>query len=366
MAKKIHRLSTNEVVRNGEKIFHGLRWKYGIVVCPYCGSIHIKEYGGYHYKCNSCKNRFSDKTNTLMHGSKLSVGVWMQAIHEIVSDNFVSSVTLSKKLGINQKSAWLLRLKLDMCMNLDGVVMDGVICMDEMYIGGSLSNFHYRRKWDLLRKGKYIKGDEERYSKQAIFRLNSDLKTPVFGMTNGDKVVLHVCPNPIKKEHIRKLYKRYCKKGSVSVADESKLYDDWDGELFTNNHHDNQYITKEGLTSNAIENKFSWYKRGFYSRITHCKYHQLYLNEYCFRYNHRKLGTEELFGVLVTSTIGKHVTYQSIKEYDPFKYIISKTKRMEKERKQKKAMMAVKMALDLSPVKNITYKGKIYTPEDFK
>lgn len=39
------RLSTAEVIKNAEEIFHRIRWKNGIVVCPYCGSIHIKEYG---------------------------------------------------------------------------------------------------------------------------------------------------------------------------------------------------------------------------------------------------------------------------------------------------------------------------------
>ena len=80
MAAKKERLTTREVIENAERIFHEIRWNYGIVVCPYCDSIHIKQYDGYKYKCNSCKNRFSDKTNTLMHGSKLSVKVWMQAM----------------------------------------------------------------------------------------------------------------------------------------------------------------------------------------------------------------------------------------------------------------------------------------------
>ena len=82
MARK-SRLTTAEVIRNAAEIFHKVRWGFGIVVCPYCGSVHIKSYDGYKYKCNSCKNRFSDKTRTVMHGSKLPVSVWMQAIYEM-------------------------------------------------------------------------------------------------------------------------------------------------------------------------------------------------------------------------------------------------------------------------------------------
>lgn len=363
-------LTTRQVIENAEMIFHRLRWNHGIVVCPYCGSIHVTEHEGYHYKCNSCKNRFSDKTNTMLHGSKLSVKVWMQAIYEITSDNFISSITLAKKLGINQKSAWLLRLKLDKSMEMDKEILRGVICMDEMYVGGCLSNYHYRRKLDLLRKHHLLDEDRRDYTKQAIYTLNQELKTPVFGMTDGDKVVLHVCPNPIKKEHVRRLHRKYCVHGCVSVADESRLYDDWldavGSELYTNNHHDNQYVTSDGYTSNAIENKFSWFKRGFYSRITHCKYTQLYLNEYCFRYNTRNLSTEEIFNEAVQSTIGKHVTYKQIRDYNPLDEVEYKKARKEKERKHNKMMKAIKYALENHIVEYMVYKKRKYTLKDFQ
>ena len=75
------KLSVLKVTRDAENIFHRYRWALGIVVCPYCGSIHVTQIGNeYKYKCNSCKNRFNDKTRTLLHGSKLSVQVWMLEI----------------------------------------------------------------------------------------------------------------------------------------------------------------------------------------------------------------------------------------------------------------------------------------------
>lgn len=368
MATKKFKLSTSEVIKNADFLFHRARWNYGIVVCPYCGSIHIKEYDGYKYKCNSCKNRFSDKTNTLMHGSKLSVSVWMQAVYELSINNFTSSTVLATKLGINQKSAWLLMTKLRYSMKQDKVLLGGMIAQDEMYIGGCLSNFHYSRKWDLLRKGNYIKGDEERYSKRALFSLNSDLKQPVFGMTNGDKVVLYATPNPIKKEYIRKIYKKHAVKGTPVVSDESGLYNDWKkftgSDIYMNNHHNNQYTTKEGYTSNRIENRFSWYKRGFNGTITHCKYHQLYLNEFAFRYNHRGLSTEEMFKEILGGTIGKHVTYKQIRNYTPERLFISKEKQKKMEIKDRKRMKLYGWALENGIMDSVTYQHKIYTKDN--
>jgi len=353
-------LTTAQVIRNADEIFHGIRWKYGIVVCPYCGSVHIKDYGKYDYRCRDCRKKFTDRTNTLMHGSKLSVAVWMQAIYEMMVDNFVSSIVLAKKLGINRKSAWLLQTKLRYSMAMDRWLLEGVIAQDEMYVGGSLSNYHYSRKWDLLRKGHYIAGDEKRYSKQALFQLNSDLKQPVFGMTNGDNVVLYATPNPIKSDYIKHVYRKHVSGDSVTVADESKLYNGWEreiGKIYLNNHHENQYVTKDGYTSNPIENKFSWYKRGFGGRITHCKYHQFYLNEYCFRYNTRTMTTEERFETLVGSTIGTRVTYKTIRKYKPYGEFKVK-------RNNNFTIEEIKHILSMGHVASLEQDGRVYTRTD--
>lgn len=331
---KPSKLTTKQVVLQAATLFHNIRWKYGIVVCPYCGSIHIKEHEGYTYKCNSCKARFSDKTNTLLHGSKLSVQTWILGIYEMFVDNFISSVTLAEKLGINQKSAWLMQAKIRYALAQDGIQLNGdTTAQDEMYIGGCLTNYHYGRKIRLLKEREYMGEDDKRFSKSAIFALNSDLKKPVFGMTDGDKVVLYNTPNPIKKEYIQYLFKKHSL-SSIVVSDESKLYKGWNEAtgttLYTNNHHNNQYKTEEGLTSNAIENKFSWFKRGFTGRITHCKYLQLYLNEYTFRYNTRHLSTMERFEAAITKMIGLEITYATIKAYNPFETFEKLTVRKKK------------------------------------
>lgn len=361
------KLSTAQVIRESAEIFHKLRWKHGIVVCPYCGSMHIKSYDGYKYKCNSCKNRFSDRTRTIMHGSKLSVAVWMQAIHEMSIDNFISSNTLAIKLGINQKSAWLLKMKIDYCLPQDMYMLEGIISMDEVHIGGSLSNYHYSRKWKLLRDGHYVREGDKRYSKEALFSLNSDLKQPVYGLNDGKQIILYALPSK-KKEYLHKVYRRHVKRGSISVADESSLYYDWErytgSKIYTNNHHNNQYKTEQGLTSNPIENTFSWYKRGFGARITHCKYHQLYLNEFVFRYNNRFNSTYDIFMAIISNTIGKTVTYQQIKDYDPYTLFISKAKKLEMERAERKRLKTLKWILDNTFAESIKSHHKIYRKGD--
>lgn len=332
---------------DAENIFHRYRWALGIVVCPYCGSIHITSYPDYHYKCRDCKNRFSDRTRTLLHGSKLSVQVWMLGLYEILSTNYISSTELATKLGINQKSAWLMLSKLRYALDESDIVLgDGdSVAMDEAYIGGCLSNYHYARKLRLLKERHFItdfsinaakeKG-QRLYEKSDIYALNSSLKVPVFGITDDNRAVLYATPNPIRKEYVREIYKRHVKGESVAVSDESRLYDNWaeitDSPLVTNNHHNNHYITHSetlhaNVSSNRIENRFSWLKRGFNGRITHCKYHQLYLNEWCFRFNTRDLSTEEKLEKAIGMMSRGYVTIAQIRQSLPeFSFEIKRAK----------------------------------------
>lgn len=356
------KLSTKQVILDAKNIFHNARWFNGIVVCPYCGEVH-KIYqakdGSYSYKCGKCNTKFNDKTKTLLHGSKLSIESWMQGIYEVFTDNFITSTQLAIKLHINQKYAWLMLAKLRFGLLQDDYLLSGIIAQDEMYIGGSLSNFHYERKLRLLRENHYILPNERKYDKSAIFALNSKLKQPVFGLNDGNKIVLYATPNPIKSSYIKKVVKKHITEG-ISVADESKLYNDWKQEtgleLSTNNHHNNQYQSKDGYTSNPIENTFSWYKRGFIG-VTHCKYHQLYLNEFVFRYNTRDMNHSDRFREALKHTIGKTITYKDIKQQ---KSIFKTTKRNELSLEEIKSM------LETGIVSEVIQNHQKYTKESFK
>lgn len=359
-----NQLSTTYVLEHAAEIFHGLRWKNGVVVCPYCGSIHIKQYEGYKYKCNSCKNRFSDKTNTLMHGSRLPVKTWLHGIYEIMMNNLISDSELAIKLDICINSAWLLHKKIQHSLPQDRYILEGVVAHDEMHLGGCLSNMHYSKKWRLLREGHYIHGEETRYSKEALFSLNSDLKQPVFGINDGKNIVLIAIPEK-KQEYLHQIYREHVRTGSVSVCDESRLYNDWEKHtgctIHVNNHSKNQYKTEEGYSSNKIENTFSWFKRGFSARITHCKYYQLYLNEFVFRYNTRKMTTKERFNVAVEGTIGHHVTLKQIRQYNQFaKFYISK-----KKHAGDLSMDDIRSLFEWGCVESFIQNGRVYTKKDF-
>jgi len=63
------------------RLFRAVRWCGG-VYCPNCGSRSIKSHGRYRcglkrYFCRSCRRRFNDKTDTILHYPRLSIREWL-------------------------------------------------------------------------------------------------------------------------------------------------------------------------------------------------------------------------------------------------------------------------------------------------
>lgn len=58
--------------------FENLRWKDGVIVCPYCGSIHISRCKvPMPYRCRDCRKHFSVRIGTVLNESKLPLLKWL-------------------------------------------------------------------------------------------------------------------------------------------------------------------------------------------------------------------------------------------------------------------------------------------------
>ena len=85
-------------------------WKNG-VKCGHCNSKNISKKNkkdGFRF-CNDCKKRFNVRTNTIFHRSKISLDKWLYASYLLqTSRKGVSSLQLSKQIGVTQKTAWFM------------------------------------------------------------------------------------------------------------------------------------------------------------------------------------------------------------------------------------------------------------------
>ena len=90
------------------------RWPQG-AVCPACGyteRIQTRKLAGY-FRCLNCKTDFTVRTGTILERSHVPLDKWIYAIHLMTTGiKGVSSIQLSKNIGVTQKTAWLMLQRL--------------------------------------------------------------------------------------------------------------------------------------------------------------------------------------------------------------------------------------------------------------
>lgn len=115
------------------------RWPDGFV-CPRCGSRDHAIVGARRlHLCHGCQRQTSLRAGTLFSKSLLPLTKWFQAMWLITqSKNSISSLELSRQLGVKYDSAWLMRQKLAAVMGERESTrkLDGRIEMDDAVMGG--------------------------------------------------------------------------------------------------------------------------------------------------------------------------------------------------------------------------------------
>src|SRR5204863_2176086 len=87
------------------------------------------------YRCNACKLDFTVRTATIFERSHVPLHKWVYAMYLLVtSRKGISSMQLSKEIGITQKSAWFVLQRLREACGNDLTVLRGIMEIDETYI----------------------------------------------------------------------------------------------------------------------------------------------------------------------------------------------------------------------------------------
>jgi transposase-like protein len=250
------------------------------------------------YKCKDCRKQYTVRIGTIFEDSHLPFSKWLMAFHLMTSSKKgVSSLQISRELGIKVQSAWHLTHRIRLAMQLptdepplgtDGKTVEA----DETYVGGKPrpgTGYHKRGR--------------------------GTAKAPVAVLVERD--------GNVRVEHVENVTKdTLCENILINVDPSAKIVtDDFAsyigiGDVFagghaTVNHSAKIYVNIDGEHVNTAESFNALLKRGHYGI-----FHQLskkHLHRYCtefeFRWNHRKVTDGERMVAAILGVKGKRLMY---------------------------------------------------------
>ena len=270
--------------------------------CPVCGlgeRITARKDG--FYRCNQCKEDFTVRTGTIFERSHVPLHKWVYAMYLLVTARKgISSLQLPKQIGITQKSAWFVLHRLREAGAGDLKKLQGIVEIDETYVGGIEQNKHEHKK---LKAGRGTVG------KTAVLGLKERGK-------GGRVKAVKLASTDIQT--IQDVIVQNVEVGSMLHTDEAAVYHAMGGLFFDHesvNHSEGEFV-RDGVTTNSIESVFAVLKRGLIGVYHHASKKHLgrYVDEFAFRLNdgNVKRHTMERLESFVSGTKGKRLTYKAL------------------------------------------------------
>jgi len=244
-----------------------LKWPNGFK-CPRCG--HNKAYQlseRREIECAECKHQTSVTADTLFHKTRTPLLKWFFAIVLIATDKGgISALRLSKQLGMRYATAWMMLHKLRKAMadRDSGRTLAGVVEIDDAYFGGR-------------RKG--IQGSKKD-------------KVPVIVMIESENghcgYLSMVVVKSANKQNAERVIENALEPNQYIRTDASKIYSD----LVSLGHkHKNTPVTPDIADDElpCVNKAISLAKRFMLGthHMLRPAHLQLFLNEFCYKFNRR-------------------------------------------------------------------------------
>ena len=216
------------------------RWK-GEPVCPHCGCTgRITARKGWrvgYYRCRDCEDEFTVRTGSIFERSHVPLHKWVYAMYLVVtSRKGISSLQLSKEIGVQQKTAWFILGRLREACGDDIELLRGIVEVDEVYIGGLESNKHE--------------------SKKANAGRGPSTKQPVLGIRERGGKSVAVPVDDTTKETLQAKIAEHVEAVSTICTDEHKGYKGLEAKGYAHGsvkHSSGEYVGANDIHVNSAE-----------------------------------------------------------------------------------------------------------------
>jgi transposase len=240
------------------------------------------------YSCNRCGNHTHPMAGTIFERSRTPLKSWFYAIYLMSATRCgISAKQLERELGVTYKTAWRMAREIRHKLMTQTDKPIGTLAqveIDETYIGGKAKNMHKAKR-------------------ERIGGRGTAGKVAVFGAVERKGQVIAVTVPNVDKLTLLPQVKKHVLPASIVYTDEMSAYDPLIDNGYKHhriNHSEKIYISGD-VHTNTIEGFWSLLKRsigGVYHSVSE-KYLQGYINEYGFRYNHRK-DEKPMFGIILS------------------------------------------------------------------
>ena len=253
------------------------------------------------YKCKDNGKEFNILTKTFLQNTKKPLPIWFELIFRLCSDRSgLAATTVAREYGITELTAENMLHKIRNAMGFENhQQLKGKVEADEYYFGGLHKNMHGNKRWEAKQKTnqgkKLLQGFVER----------------------GGNAVINVIPDRTEST-VNAGVLRYVEPGAAVYTDDYQGYNKLP-PIYKRGvvvHSDKIYVNKDNndIHTNGIESLWANFHRMEEKHIHISEKHlQNYANEVVFRYNTRKMPTQNACVWLLQNMQGTNITWEEIR-----------------------------------------------------
>jgi transposase len=263
------------------------------IFCPTCAktTTHYRVKARPAYSCQFCGHYEYPMVGTIFQGSATSLRLWFYGMYLMASTRCgISAKQLERELGVTYKTAWRMFKQIRSLMWQDDELLDGMVEVDETYIGGKAKWRNQGRKTGRGRGG-----------------VGSG-KVPVQGMvrrrtpSRPGKIAAQVVDNA--DATLAGNVRRRVLPETRVMTDEARAYQRLGDMGFDHDYvtHGAKVYVSGDVHTNTVEAFWSHLKRGISGVYHGVGPHKLqtYVDEYVFRYNNREAMGRGVFDALLS------------------------------------------------------------------